>query len=49
MIDGKHTTVFEVTELKRQRQNPAELEVPSNLNVMKLPKGIKGIPGFPSR
>jgi len=49
VIDGKHTTVFEVTELKRQRQNPAELEVPSNLNVMKLPKGVKGIPGLSPR
>jgi len=49
VIDGKHTTVFEVTELKRQRQNPAELEVPSNLNVMKMPKGVKGIPGLSPR
>jgi len=47
VIDGKNTTVFEVTELKRQPQNPADLETPSNLNVMKLPKGIKGIPGLP--
>lgn len=47
MIDGKKTTVFEVTELKRGPQNPAELQVPPNANVIKLPKGIKGIPGFP--
>lgn len=46
-IEGKTRTVFEVTELKRQPQNPAELEVPANLRVMKLPKGMKGIPGFP--
>lgn len=49
VIGGKNTTVFEVTELKRQRQNPADLEVPSSLNVMKLPKGIKGIPGLSPR
>jgi len=46
-IDGKTRTVFEVTELKRQPQNPADLEVPSNVNIVKLPKGMKGIPGFP--
>jgi hypothetical protein len=46
-IEGKTRTVFEVTELKRQPQNAANLEVPSNVNVMKLPKGLKGIPGFP--
>lgn len=46
-IDGKIRTVFEVTELKRAPQNPAELRVPANANVIKLPKGIKGIPGFP--
>jgi hypothetical protein len=47
LIDGKTTTVFEVTELKRAPQSPAELQMPSNANVIKLPKGIKGIPGFP--
>jgi hypothetical protein len=46
-IDGTNTTVFEVTEFKRGPQNPAELQVPPNANVIKLPKGIKGIPGFP--
>ena len=46
-IDGKTRTVFEVTELKRQPQNPADLEVPQNVRIMKLPKGMKGIPGFP--
>ena len=46
-IEGKTRTVFEVTELKRQPQSPADLEVPSDLNIMKLPKGMKGIPGFP--
>lgn len=46
-VDGTTRTVFEVTELKRQPQNPADLEVPANLNIIKLPKGIKGIPGFP--
>jgi len=46
-IDGNTRTVFEVTELKRQPQNPADLEAPANLNIIKLPKGIKGIPGFP--
>lgn len=47
LIDGKITTVFEVTELKRVPQNVIELQVPPNANVIKLPKGIKGIPGFP--
>lgn len=47
LIEGKTRTVFEVTELKRQRQNPADLDPPSNINIMKLPKGMKGIPGFP--
>ncbi len=47
LIDNKMTTVFEVTELKRAPQNPAELQVPKNANIIKLPKGIKGIPGFP--
>lgn len=46
-IEGKTRTVFEVTELKRQPQNAADLEVPSNVNIMKMPKGLKGIPGFP--
>jgi len=49
MIDGKNTTVFEVTELNRGPQNPAELQVPPNANVIKLPKGIKGIPGLSPR
>lgn len=47
LVDGKTRTVFEVTDLKRQRQNPADLDPPSNINIMKLPKGMKGIPGFP--
>lgn len=47
LVDGKTRTVFEVTELKRTPQDPAELQVPSTANVIKLPKGIKGIPGFP--
>lgn len=46
-IEGKTRTVFEVVELKRQPQNPADLEVPANVSIMKLPKGMKGIPGFP--
>jgi hypothetical protein len=46
-IEGKSRTVFEVTELKRQPQKPADLEVPAGVNIMKLPKGMKGIPGFP--
>jgi hypothetical protein len=46
-IEGKTRTVFEVTGLKRQRQNPAELEVPADASIVKLPKGMKGIPGFP--
>ncbi len=46
-IEGKTRTIFEVTDLKRRPQDPADLEVPSNVNVVKLPKGLKGIPGFP--
>lgn len=46
-VDGKTRTVFEVTELKRQPQNAADLDVPANVRTMKLPKGFKGIPGFP--
>jgi hypothetical protein len=46
-VEGKTRTVFEVTELKRQPQKPADLEVPADVNIMKLPKGMKGIPGFP--
>lgn len=45
-IDGKQRTVFEVTELKRQPQNPADLDPPSDLSIIKLPKGLKGIPGL---
>lgn len=45
-IDGKRRTVFEVTELKRQPQNPAALEPPADLSIIKLPKGLKGIPGL---
>jgi hypothetical protein len=46
-IEGKTRTVFEVTELKRQPQNPADLTPPANLNIVKLPKGMKGFPGLP--
>jgi hypothetical protein len=46
-IEGKTRTVFEVTGLWREPQKPADLEVPANVNIMKLPKGMKGIPGFP--
>lgn len=46
-IEGKTRTVFEVTDLKRRAQNPADLEVPPSVNIVKLPKGLKGIPGFP--
>ncbi len=45
-IDGKRKTVFEVTELKREPQKTSELEPPSDLNIIKLPKGLKGIPGL---
>lgn len=48
-IEGKTRTVFEVTELKRQPQNAADLDPPVNIRIMKLPKGMKGIPGFPGR
>lgn len=46
-IDGKPRTVFEVTELKRQPQRPADLDPPSDLSIIKLPKGLKGLKGIP--
>jgi hypothetical protein len=45
-IDGKPRTVFEVTDLKRQPQNPADLDPPADLSIIKLPKGLKGIQGL---
>jgi hypothetical protein len=46
-IDGKTRTVFEVTELKRQPQKAADLDPPSDLSIIKLPKGLKGLKGIP--
>lgn len=46
-IDGKQRTVFEVTELKRQPQSSADLDPPSDLSIIKLPKGLKGLKGIP--
>lgn len=46
-IDGKFQTIFEVTEITRTPQNPADFELPAGVRVMKLPKGLKGIPGIP--
>jgi hypothetical protein len=46
-IDGKSQVVFEVTELKRVPQNPADFELPAGAKVIKLPKGFKGVPGVP--
>jgi hypothetical protein len=46
-VDGKTQVVFEVTELKRVPQNPADFELPAGAKVIKLPKGFKGVPGVP--
>lgn len=46
-VDGKTQIVFEVTELKRVPQNPADFELPAGAKVIKLPKGFKGVPGVP--
>ncbi len=46
-FDGKTQVVFEVTEVKRAPQNPAEFELPAGAKVIKLPKGFKGVPGVP--
>jgi hypothetical protein len=46
-VDGKTQVVFEVTELKRVPQSPAEFELPAGAKVIKLPKGFKGVPGVP--
>jgi hypothetical protein len=50
-IEGKRRIVMEVTELKRERQDPALFAVPANVQVMKMPKGAAGalqsIPGMP--
>lgn len=46
-VGGGLKTIFEVTEIKRAPQNPAEFKLPPDVRVMKLPKGLKGIPGIP--
>lgn len=46
-IDGKLRTVFEATEIMREPQDPKHFELPKGVRVMKLPKGLKGIPGLP--
>lgn len=46
-IEGKVRTVFEATEISRAPQDPKQFELPKGVRVMKLPKGLKGIPGFP--
>lgn len=51
MVEGKRRVVMEVTELKREPQDPALFTVPANVQVMKMPKGAAGalhsIPGMP--
>jgi hypothetical protein len=44
-IAGQQQAVFEVTQVNRRRQNPADFEVPAGVNVVRLPKGLK-IPGM---
>ena len=48
-FEGKHRTVMEVTELQRARQDPALFVLPSNIQVMKLPKGVMPVPGTPGK
>jgi len=48
-IDGKVQTIFEVTEVKREPQKPADFELPAGVRAIKLPGGLKGIPGLGGR
>jgi hypothetical protein len=45
-ISGKMQTIFEVTEVKREPQKPADFELPPGVRAIKLPQGLKGIPGL---
>lgn len=53
MVEGKRRVVMEVTELKRGPQDPTLFAVPSNIQVMKMPKGAGGalqsMPGMPHK
>ena len=52
-VEGKRRVVMEVTELKRERQDPTLFTVPANVQVMKMPKGAAGalqaLPGMPHK
>lgn len=46
-IEGKVQTIFEVTELRREPQKASDFELPAGVRAIKLPQGLKGIPGLP--
>ncbi|MDF2994890.1 MAG: hypothetical protein K0R27_527 [Xanthobacteraceae bacterium] len=46
-VNGKPQVVFEVVELARGPQDPAQFEVPKGVKITKVPKGMQGmIPGL---
>ncbi len=47
VVEGKPHVVFEATLVKRERQNPADFELPAGTSIIKMPKGLKNIPGIP--
>jgi hypothetical protein len=47
VVEGKQHVVFEATLVKRERQNPADFELPAGTSIIKMPKGLKNIPGIP--
>jgi hypothetical protein len=47
VVEGKPHVVFEATLVKRERQNPADFELPKGTSIIKMPKGLKNIPGLP--
>lgn len=51
-IDGKRSTLYEVTELTRAPQDPSQFALPAGAQVVKVPKGklgnALGLPGLPS-
>jgi hypothetical protein len=42
-INGRLQTVFEVTELRRVRQDPKVFALPANVQVMRVPKGASNL------
>jgi hypothetical protein len=48
-FEGKRRAVMEVTELQRARQDPALFVLPSNIQLLKLPKGVMPETGTPGK